>query len=70
MLPHVPQLRNLVPYRLLFWRSPLVLEAVTRANQHPGTEALLGKPVSAGLFSRGWIKSDETGWSEGKSGSR
>jgi len=66
MLPHVPQLRNLVPYRLLFWRSPLVLEAVTRANQHPGTEVLLGKPVSAGLFSRGWIKSDETGWSEGK----
>ena len=66
VLPHVPQVRNLVPYRLLFWRSPLVLEAVTRANQHPETEALVGKPVSAGWLARGYVRSDETGWSEGK----
>jgi predicted Zn-dependent protease len=46
--------------------SPLVLEAVTRANQHPETEALLGRPISAGWFSRGYVRSDETGWSEGK----
>ncbi len=46
--------------------SPLVLEAVTRANQHPETEALLGRPISAGWLSRGYVWSDETGWSEGK----
>jgi YD repeat-containing protein len=66
VLPHVPQVRNLVPYRLLFWSSPLVLEAVTRANQHPETEALVGTPVNAGWLSRGYVWSDETGWSEGK----
>ena len=46
--------------------SPLVLEAVTRANQNPETEALLGRPISAGWLSRGYVRSDETGWSEGK----
>jgi YD repeat-containing protein len=66
VLPHVPQVRNLVPYRFLFWTSPLVLEAVTRANQHPETEALLGKPINAGWLSRGYVRGDETGWSEGK----
>ena len=66
VLPHVPQVRNRVPYTVLFWTSPLVLEAVTRANQHPETEALLGTPINAGWFSRGYVWSDETGWSEGK----
>jgi predicted Zn-dependent protease len=66
MLPHVPQVQNLVPVRLLFWTSPLVLEAITRANEHPETEALLGRPVNAGWLSRGYVWSDETGWSEGK----
>jgi len=66
VLPHVPQVHNLVPFRLLFWTSPLVLEAITRANQHPETEKLFGRPVNAGWFSRGYVWSDETGWSEGK----
>jgi|GEM_PF-1087813 len=66
VLPHVPQVRNLVPFRLLHWTSPLVLEAITRANQHPETEALFGKPVHAGWLSRGYVWGDETGWSEGK----
>jgi YD repeat-containing protein len=66
VLPHVPQVRKLVPYRLLFWTSPLVLEAVTRANQHSETEALLGTPINAGWLSRGYVWGDETGWSEGK----
>ena len=65
VLPHVLP-RNLVPFRLLFWTSPLVLEAVTRANQHSETEALIGKPVNAGWLSRGYVWGDETGWSEGK----
>jgi len=42
------------------------LEALTRANQHSGTEALLGRPISAGWLSRGYVWRDETGWSEGK----
>jgi len=55
VLPHVPQVHNLVPFRLLFWTSPLVLEAITRANQHPETEKLFGRPVNAGWFSRGYV---------------
>src|SRR5678815_4048221 len=66
LLPHVPQVWNYVPFRILFSTSPLVLEAVTRANNHPETEALLGRPVSAGWLARGYVLSDETGWSEGK----
>jgi predicted Zn-dependent protease len=66
LLPHVPHINKIFPYRLLLPTSPLVLEAVTRANQHPGTGALLGRPVSAGWLSRGYVWSDETGWSEGK----
>jgi predicted Zn-dependent protease len=66
LLPHAPYAYKVFPYRLLLPMSPLVLEAVTRANQHPETEALLGRPISAGWFSRGYVRSDETGWSEGK----
>jgi predicted Zn-dependent protease len=44
----------------------LVLEAITRANGHPDTEGLFGRPISAGLLSRGYVWNDETGWSEGK----
>ena len=43
-----------------------MLEAVTRANEHAETEALLGRPISAGWLSRGYVRSDETGWGEGK----
>jgi YD repeat-containing protein len=67
LLPHVPpQVWNRFPFRVLLSTSPLVLEAVTRANEHPETEALLGRPVSAGWLARGYVLSDETGWSEGK----
>lgn len=67
LLPHVPpQVWNRFPFRVLLSTSPLVLEAVTRANENPQTEALLGRPVSAGWLARGYVLSDETGWSEGK----
>jgi len=66
MLPHVPQVWNLLPLRLLLWTSPLVLEAITRANEHLETETLFGRPINAGWLSRGYVWSDETGWSEGK----
>src|SRR6266849_6117717 len=66
LLPHVPQVWKHLPFRVLLRTSPLVLEAVTRANEHPETEALLGRPISPGWFARGYVLSDETGWSEGK----
>jgi predicted Zn-dependent protease len=67
LLPHLPpQVWNLFPFRVLLSTSPLVLEAVTRANNHPDTEALLGRPVSASWLARGYVLKDETGWSEGK----
>jgi YD repeat-containing protein len=67
LLPHLPpQFWNQFPFRVLLSTSPLVLEAVTRANEHPETEVLLGRPVSAGWLARGYVLSDETGWSEGK----
>jgi predicted Zn-dependent protease len=66
VLPHVPHVGNYMPYRVLFRSSPLVLEAVTRANKHPQTEALLGRPLDPGWLARGYVRSDETGWSEGK----
>ena len=66
MLPHVPQVWNLLPLRVLFWTSPLVLEAITRANERPEVETLFGRPINAGWLSRGYVWSDETGWSEGK----
>jgi hypothetical protein len=66
MLPHVPQVWNLLPLRLLLWTSPLVLEAITRANERTETESLFGRPINAGWLSRGYVLSDETGWSEGK----
>ena len=62
----MPQVANYIPYKVLFRSSPLVLEAVTRANKHPKTEALLGRPVYPGWLARGYVRSDETGWSEGK----
>lgn len=55
LLPHVPQVWNYVPFRVLLSTSPLVLEAVTRANDHPETEAMLGRPVSASWLSRGYV---------------
>ena len=67
LIPHLPPyFWNALPFRVLLWTSPLVLEAVTRANEHPDTEALLGRPVNPGWLSRGYVLKDETGWSEGK----
>ena len=67
LIPHLPPyFWNALPFRVLLYTSPLVLEAVTRANEHPDTEALLGRPVNPGWLSRGYVLKDETGWSEGK----
>lgn len=66
LLPHVPFSNKIFPYKPLFPTSSLVGEAITRANSHPGTDNLVGSPVSAGWLSHGYVHSDETGWSEGK----
>lgn len=66
LLPHVPQVWKHVPFRILFPTSPLVLEAVTRANQNPETDSFLGRPVSPGWLARAYVGSDETGWSQRK----
>jgi len=66
LLPHTPIGYIIFPYRPLLPTSSLVWEAITRANQNPGTDALFGRPISAGWLSRGYVWGDETGWSEGK----
>jgi predicted Zn-dependent protease len=52
--------------RMPFRTSSLVSEAVARANDHDGVLATLGQPVKAGWFVKGYIRDDETGWSEAK----
>lgn len=64
LLPHVPGVWKYIPFRILLPTSPLVLEAVTRANQHPETDALLGRPVNPGWLARAYVVRDETGWSQ------
>ena len=61
--PHVLHwLRVQLPLRT----SPLVGEAVARVQDHPAAVAKLGGPIAAGWFVKGFIRDDETGWSESK----
>jgi Cytochrome oxidase complex assembly protein 1 len=41
-------------------------EAVARANDHRATGGLLGTPIRAGWFVKGYIRQDETGWGEAR----
>jgi YD repeat-containing protein len=66
LLPHVPHGCNHLRYKLVLRPSSLVFEAVTRANEHPRVADLLGRPIHAGWLARGYVRGDETGWSEGK----
>jgi YD repeat-containing protein len=52
--------------RLPLSTSPLVREAVARANDHRATGGLLGTPIRAGWFVKGYIRQDETGWGEAR----
>jgi Cytochrome oxidase complex assembly protein 1 len=47
-------------------RSPLGLEAVSRARTNPEVKDALGEHIRVGLLARGAIHTDETGWSEAK----
>jgi YD repeat-containing protein len=52
--------------RLPLSTSPLAREAVARANDHEATADLLGVPIRAGWFVKGYIRQDETGWGEAR----
>jgi predicted Zn-dependent protease len=52
--------------RLPLSTSPLAREAVARANEHEATAELLGVPIRAGWFVKGYIRQDETGWGEAR----
>jgi predicted Zn-dependent protease len=61
IIPHVVEFLRL---RLPLRTSPLVTEAVDRANDHPAAVAAIGRPITAGWFVTGYSTEDETGWGE------
>jgi Cytochrome oxidase complex assembly protein 1 len=62
--PWYPQAIKFVRRQLPLWTSPLVSMAVRCANDHRQAIAILGKPITAGWNVKGYIRDDETGWSE------
>lgn len=64
--PAAPHVLHFIRVQLPLGGSPLVSEAVTRANRHEVATARLGQPIVAGWLIRGLIRDDETGWSEGR----
>lgn len=61
IIPHAMEFLRL---RLPLRTSPLVTEAVDRANDHPAAVAAIGRPITAGWFVKGYSREDETGWGE------
>ena len=61
LIPHAVEFLRL---RLPLRTSPLVTEAVDRANDHPAALAAIGRPITAGWFVKGYSTEDETGWGE------
>src|SRR5882724_3935555 len=61
LIPHAVEFLRL---RLPLRTSPLVTEAVDRANDHPAAVAAIGGPITAGWFVKGYSTEDETGWGE------
>jgi len=61
-----PHVLHWLRFQLPLRTSPLVGEAVTRAQDHPATIAKLGDGIAAGWFVKGFIRDDETGWSEAR----
>ena len=66
LIPVLPHAWHWLRLRLPLWSSPLVMEAVERAKDHPRVTTLLGHPVRSGWFVKGYIRTNETGWSEGR----
>lgn len=65
-IPWYPQALRFIRGHLPLRISPLVSMAVRCANDHRRAIAILGKPVTAGWDVKGYIREDETGWSEGQ----
>jgi YD repeat-containing protein len=61
-----PHVVHYIRLRLPLRTSSLVTEAVARANENAGAAGPLGQPITAGWFVKGYIRGDETGWSEAK----
>ena len=62
-LPHIaPWIRS----QWLLQTSHLIYEAVGRANDNPRAAAILGKPITARWWVRGYLRDDETGWRDGR----
>ena len=66
LLPYLPHGFHYFRLKLPLRTSPLVSEAVSRANDHREAADTLGPPITAGWFVKGYIRDDETGWSEGQ----
>jgi YD repeat-containing protein len=66
ILPFLPHAFHFLKVRLPLRTSPLVGAAVSRASEHPGAVAKLGEGIAAGWFVKGYVRDDETGWSEGR----
>jgi len=62
----LPHLIHFIRVRLPLRTSSLVTEAVARANENARAASALGQPITAGWFVKGYIRDDETGWSEAK----
>ena len=65
-IPYIPHFLHFLGLQLPLRTSPLVIEAVSRVNDHPEAAEMLGQSISAGWFVKGYIRYDETGWSEGQ----
>jgi len=66
LLPYIPHGLHWLRLKLPLRTSPLVFEAVSRVNDHAQAVEILGQPITAGWFVKGYIRGDETGWSEGQ----
>jgi hypothetical protein len=66
VLPLLPHLFEWLQFQLPLRTSPMVREALQRVIDDPRVVAALGQPVRARWSVVGYIRSDETGWSEGR----
>ncbi len=66
LLPMLPHFFAWLELQLPLRTTPLVREAIQRVAEDPRVVSALGHPVHAGWSVMGYIRSDETGWSEGR----
>src|SRR5947207_14591796 len=66
LIPLMPHMLEWLKVQLPLRTSPLVQEALQRVTDDPRVVAALGQPVRARWTVVGYIRTDETGWSEGR----